>query len=235
MNIGFLFPGQGSQFVGMGYELAESFPEAKEVFNQVDDALDFCLSRIIFNGPIEELTLTANTQPALMAVSLAIFKILEKEVGGGMSDKVKFLAGHSLGEYSALTAAKSLNIYDAASILRIRGEAMQKAVPPGKGSMAAIMGIEMALAEEIASMAAEQQICSVANDNSVGQVVLSGETSAIDRAIEIAKKRGARRAILLPVSAPFHCEMMVAAADTMKRELSKLKINKPNININIYL
>ena len=231
MKLAFLFPGQGSQYVGMGQEFIKEFPVAKKVFEEIDESLGFHLSNVIFNGPIEELTLTANTQPALMGVSLAIFKVLEKEGGDELINKVKFLAGHSLGEYSALTVAGSFGLSEAASILRIRGEAMQKAVPFGKGGMAAIMGIDMPLAEEIANIAAEEQVCSVANDNSVGQIVLSGESSAIDRAIEIAKTKGARRAILLPVSAPFHCKMMGDAADTMEKELSNMTINEPSIPV----
>ena len=229
MNVAFIFPGQGSQTVGMGKELAEVSPVAREVFEEVDEVLNQPLSRIMFNGPIDDLTLTANAQPALMAVSMAIMRILEREGGLKLSSIAKFVAGHSLGEYSALAAAKSFSIANAALILKIRGTAMQDAVPVGDGTMAAILGIDMDVATAIAAEASEGDICSIANDNAVGQIVFSGTTSAITRAIEIAKRKGAKRSMLLPVSAPFHCAMMASAADVMAKELATIVIGKPSV------
>jgi [acyl-carrier-protein] S-malonyltransferase len=229
MNIAFVFPGQGSQSVGMGQDLAEVFPVARQIFEEIDDALGQSLSRIMFEGPIDELTLTENAQPALMAVSIAIMRVLEKEGGLDIASVAKFVAGHSLGEYSALTAAKSFGVIDAARILKVRGTAMQEAVPIGEGGMAAILGVDMDLAEEIAFEAAQGEVCTIANDNAVGQIVLSGTTSAINRAIEIATKKGAKRSILLPVSAPFHCAMMASAADVMATELAAMLIEEPII------
>jgi [acyl-carrier-protein] S-malonyltransferase len=229
MNIAFVFPGQGSQFVGMGQELAEAFPVARKVFQEIDEALGQALSKLMFEGPIDDLTLTANAQPALMAVSMAIMRILEKEGGLEISKIARFVAGHSLGEYSALAAAKSFGIVDAARILKIRGEAMQEAVPSGDGAMAAILGVDMDFVLSIVAEAAQGEVCSIANDNAVGQVVISGKTSAITRAIKIATKKGAKRCMLLPVSAPFHCEMMASAADVIDRELAAIIINKPTI------
>ena len=229
MNVAFIFPGQGSQTVGMGKELAEVSPVAREVFEEVDEVLNQPLSRIMFNGPIDDLTLTANAQPALMAVSMAIMRILEREGGLKLSSIAKFVAGHSLGEYSALAAAKSFSIANAALILKIRGTAMQDAVPVGDGTMAAILGIDMDVATAIAAEASEGDICSIANDNAVGQIVFSGTTSAITRAIEIAKRKGAKRSMLLPVSAPFHCAMMASAADVMAKELATIVIGEPSV------
>ena len=229
MNVAFIFPGQGSQTVGMGKELAEVSPVAREVFEEVDEVLNQPLSRIMFNGPIDDLTLTANAQPALMAVSMAIMRILEREGGLKLSSIAKFVAGHSLGEYSALAAAKSFSIANAALILKIRGTAMQDAVPVGAGTMAAILGIDMDVATAIAAEASEGDICSIANDNAVGQIVFSGTTSAITRAIEIAKRKGAKRSMLLPVSAPFHCAMMASAADVMAKELATIVIGEPSV------
>jgi [acyl-carrier-protein] S-malonyltransferase len=227
MNIAFVFPGQGSQFVGMGHELATAFPVAREVFQEIDEALGQTLSKLMFKGPIDDLTLTANAQPALMAVSIAIMRILEKEGGLEIAKVANFVAGHSLGEYSALTAAKSFDLVAAARILKIRGTAMQEAVPVGDGAMAAILGVDMNLVSSIAAEAAQGEVCSIANDNAVGQIVISGATSAIARAIEIAAKKGAKRCMLLPVSAPFHCEMMASAADVMDRELATMIIDEP--------
>jgi len=231
MNMAFVFPGQGSQFVGMGVELAKAFPVARQTFEEVDEALRQPLSQIIFEGPIEDLTLTENAQPALMAVSLAVMRVLEKEGGVEIPAVAKFFAGHSLGEYSALAAAKSFGVIEAARILKIRGSAMQEAVPVGEGGMAAILGIEMELAEKIAFEAGQGEVCSIANDNAVGQIVFSGNILAVNRAIEIASKKGAKRSILLPVSAPFHCSMMASAADIMSTELATLVIDEPIVPI----
>jgi len=231
MNMAFVFPGQGSQFVGMGVELAKAFPVARQTFEEVDEALGQPLSQIIFEGPIEDLTLTENAQPALMAVSIAVMRVLEKEGGVEIPAVAKFFAGHSLGEYSALAAAKSFGVIEAARILKIRGSAMQEAVPVGEGGMAAILGIEMELAEKIAFEAGQGEVCSIANDNAVGQIVFSGNILAVNRAIEIASKKGAKRSILLPVSAPFHCSMMASAADIMSTELATLVIDEPIVPI----
>tara|TARA_B100000315_G_scaffold257793_2_gene307832 strand:+ start:753 stop:1694 length:942 start_codon:yes stop_codon:yes gene_type:complete len=231
MTRAFVFPGQGSQAVGMGQELASAFPVAKQLFEEVDEALGEPLTKLMFEGPEEELTLTANAQPALMAVSLAIMRILEADGGLAIGDTAKFVAGHSLGEYSALTAAKAFGVADAARILKIRGTAMQEAVPVGEGTMAALMGVEMDVAEEIAAAAAQGEICTAANDNAPGQIVLSGATAAIERALEIAAEKGAKRSILLPVSAPFHCAMMAPAADVMADELAALLIDEPIIPV----
>ena len=231
MTRAFVYPGQGSQAVGMGQELASAFAVAKQLFEEVDEALGQPLTKLMFEGPEEELTLTANAQPALMAVSLAIMRILESEGGLAIGDTAKFVAGHSLGEYSALTAAKAFGVTEAARILKIRGTAMQEAVPVGEGTMAALMGVEMDVAEEIAAEAAQGEICTAANDNASGQIVLSGATAAIERALEIATDKGAKRSILLPVSAPFHCAMMAPAADVMADELAALLIDEPIIPV----
>ena len=231
MTRAFVFPGQGSQVVGMGQELASAFPVAKQLFEEVDEALSQPLTKLMFEGPEEDLTLTANTQPALMAVSLAIMRILETAGGLAIGDTAKFVAGHSLGEYSALTAAKAFGVADAARILKIRGSAMQEAVPVGEGTMAALMGVEMDVAEEIAAEAAQGEICTAANDNAPGQIVLSGATAAIERAVEIATEKGAKRSIILPVSAPFHCAMMTPVADIMADELAALLINEPIVPV----
>ncbi len=231
MTRAFVFPGQGSQAVGMGQELASAFPVAKQLFEEVDEALSQPLTKLMFEGPEEDLTLTANTQPALMAVSLAIMRILETAGGLAIGDTAKFVAGHSLGEYSALTAAKAFGVADAARILKIRGSAMQEAVPVGEGTMAALMGVEMDVAEEIAAEAAQGEICTAANDNAPGQIVLSGATAAIERAVEIATEKGAKRSIILPVSAPFHCAMMAPVADIMADELAALLIDEPIVPV----
>jgi len=220
------FPGQGSQAVGMGKALAESYPEARAVFDEVDDALGEKLSAIIFEGPIETLTLTANAQPALMAVSLAAMRALEAN-GVSVAGSAAYVAGHSLGEYSALAAAGSLSIAEAARLLRIRGSAMQAAVPVGEGAMAALLGLDFEAAVEVATEAAEGDVCQAANDNGPGQVVISGSRAAIERAVEIAKAKGAKRALLLPVSAPFHCALMQPAADAMREALASVLIAPP--------
>jgi [acyl-carrier-protein] S-malonyltransferase len=229
MAVAFVFPGQGSQAVGMGRGLAEAFTPARRVFEEVDAALGDRLSDIIWNGPLETLTLTENAQPALMAVSLAAMRVLETEAGVDLARDATFVAGHSLGEYSALAAAQALSIADAARLLRIRGRAMQKAVPVGQGAMAALIGLELGDVKVIATEAASAGICAAANDNGGGQVVLSGEKSAVERAVEIAKERGARRAMMLPVSAPFHCTLMQPAADAMAEALSKVSVVKPRV------
>jgi [acyl-carrier-protein] S-malonyltransferase len=215
----FIFPGQGSQVVGMGRDLAAAFGAARLVFEEVDEVLKQKLSKLMFEGPIEDLTLTENAQPALMAVSLATLRVLAVEGGFVLKDKVKFVAGHSLGEYSALAAAGAFSVADAARLLRLRGQAMQQAVPAGQGAMAALLGVEMALATEICAAAEEgpdgREVISCANDNGGGQVVISGAKAAVERAVEMSKTKGVKRAMLLPVSAPFHCALMAPAADAM--------------------
>ena len=222
----FVFPGQGSQAVGMGRDLAAAFSAAREVFQEVDETLKQNLSKLMFEGPGEDLVLTENTQPALMAHSLAVLRVLEREGGFRLADKAIVVAGHSLGEYSALAAAGSFSIPQAARLLRLRGHAMQQAVPPGDGAMAALLGAELPLAQEICAEAAtdaegNKQVVDPANDNGGGQVVVSGHRAAVERAIEIAKAKGVRRAMLLPVSAPFHCALMAPAADAMAEALEK--------------
>lgn len=226
MTIAFTFPGQGSQGVGMGKALADAFPEAKAVFDEVDEALGQKLSDVMWTGPEETLTLTANAQPALMAVSLATMRVLEAR-GLDLAGSVSFVAGHSLGEYSALAAAGSLDIATSAKLLRVRGDAMQDAVPAGQGAMAALLGLEFDVAAEVAEAAAQGEVCQAANDNAPGQVVVSGHLAAVERAVEIAKARGARRAVMLPVSAPFHCSLMGPAADKMAEALANAEIRSP--------
>ncbi|WP_114377334.1 ACP S-malonyltransferase [Elioraea thermophila] len=216
----FVFPGQGSQAVGMGKELAAAFPVARETFEEVDEALKQNLSRLIFEGPAEELTLTANAQPALMAVSLAVVRVLAREGGLRVAEGCALVAGHSLGEYSALAAADSFTVTEAARLLRLRGEAMQKAVPPGEGAMAALLGIEADEARAVCAEAASGEVVEVANDNGGGQVVISGAAAAVERAIAAAKARGVKRAIPLAVSAPFHCALMAPAAEAMAKALA---------------
>lgn len=216
----FVFPGQGSQAVGMGKALAEAFPAARELFEEVDDALSQSLTRLMFDGPGDELTLTENAQPALMAVSMAVVRVLETEGGLDLAKHAAFVAGHSLGEYSALAAARAFSVTDTARLLKRRGQAMQRAVPVGEGGMAALLGVDLPVAEEIAEAAAQGDVCAPANDNAPGQVVLSGHAAAIERATEIAPDKGARRAMPLPVSAPFHCSLMQPAADEMEEALS---------------
>src|SRR5476651_1750648 len=224
MAVAFVFPGQGSQTVGMGKALAEHFAAARQVFTEVDEALRAKLSTIIFEGPADSLTLTENAQPALMAVSLAIIQILESEASLDLKRDAKFVAGHSLGEYSALAAAGAFTIADTARLLRTRGQAMQKAVPVGVGAMAALIGLEFDAAAAVAREAAQGQVCQAANDNGAGQVVVSGDKAAVERAVEIAKTKGAKRAMLLPVSAPFHCALMQPAADVMAQALGKVAV-----------
>ena len=227
----FVFPGQGSQAIGMGQELLAAFPVARETLEEVDDALGQNLTRLMAEGPAEELTLTENAQPALMAVSMAVLRVLEAEGGVDIADACAFVAGHSLGEYSALAAARSFGLADTARLLKTRGQAMQKAVPVGEGGMAALLGAELDQAQKIADAAAEGQICAPANDNAPGQVVLSGSMGAIDRAIKIAGERGIRRTVKLPVSAPFHCAMMTPAAQVMEKALGKVEIVRPLVPV----
>jgi [acyl-carrier-protein] S-malonyltransferase len=227
MTAAFTFPGQGSQAVGMGKALADAFPAARAVFDEVDAALGERLTAIIWGGPGETLQLTENAQPALMAVSLATLRVLETEAGFSVGRDAAFVAGHSLGEYSALAAAGSLSISDTARLLRTRGLAMQKAVPVGAGAMAALLGLEYEAAVAVAHEAAQGQVCQAANDNGGGQVVVSGDKAAVERALEIAKTKGAKRAMLLPVSAPFHCTLMRPAADVMAKALADVTIKQP--------
>lgn len=231
MSTAFVFPGQGSQTVGMGKLLAEAFPAAKAVFTEVDDALGQHLSKIIWEGPEAELTLTENAQPALMAVSMAVIRVLETDYGVTLAKAAKFVAGHSLGEYSALAAVGTFTLADAARLLKIRGKAMQAAVPVGQGAMAALLGLDFATAAAVAAEAAQGDICQAANDNSDGQVVISGSKVAVDRACEIAKAKGAKRAILLSVSAPFHCALMQPAAEAMAEALNNVQMRKPSVPV----
>ena len=230
MTNAFVFPGQGSQAVGMGKALAEAFPESQAVFEAIDEALGDKLSNLIWDGPQSDLTLTRNAQPALMAVSLAGMRALEAQ-GISIPVHAAYIAGHSLGEYSALAAAGSLTLADAARLLRIRGEAMQEAVPVGEGAMAAILGLEIEDVRDIAQSAGQGDVCAAANDNAAGQVVVSGTKAAVERAIDIARARGARRAMLLPVSAPFHCALMAPAAEVMADALAVIDINPPSVPI----
>lgn len=231
MSLALIFPGQGSQDVGMGAEFAKAFPVAKAVFDEVDEALGQKLSQLMWEGPKDQLTLTANTQPALMAHSLAVFRVLQAECGLDLAAKVKYVAGHSLGEYSALAAAGTFSVGDAARLLRIRGEAMQRAVPVGVGAMAALLGVGLDIARKVATEAAQGDVCDIANDNEPTQVVLSGHKSAIDRVAEIGKKHGVRRALPLPVSAPFHCSLMQPAADAMAEALAKVAMKAPVVPV----
>ena len=229
MKRALLFPGQGAQTIGMGKGLSETYPAAKAVFEEVDDALSAPLSKLIWSGEIEELTLTQNTQPALMATSLAAMRALEVE--GVSIGNAQYVAGHSLGEYSALAAAKAISISEAARLLQRRGLAMQAAVSVGRGAMAALLGLDYEVVVAVASEAAEGQICQVANDNDPGQVVVSGDREAVERAVEMAKSCGAKRAIMLPVSAPFHCELMAPAAEVMAAALSEAEISTPVVPV----
>ena len=222
----FTFPGQGSQAVGMGKDLAEAYPEARAVFDEVDQALAQNLARIMFEGPDETLRLTENAQPALMAVSLAVVRVLAAK-GVTLKDHAAFVAGHSLGEYSALCSAGTFSLSDAAKLLKIRGQAMQQAVPVGEGAMAAILGLDLPAVLAVAAEAAQGEVCGVANDNAPGQVVVSGSKAAVERAMEIAKAKGAKRALPLPVSAPFHCTLMRPAADAMAEALGKVEMKAP--------
>jgi [acyl-carrier-protein] S-malonyltransferase len=223
----FVFPGQGAQTIGMGKALAEAYPAAKAVFDEVDEALGESLSSLIWEGEQDTLTLTQNAQPALMATSLAAFRALEAE--GVSITAADFVAGHSLGEYSALAAAGTLSIADAARLLRTRGQAMQQAVPVGVGAMAALLGLDFEAATAVAEEAAQGEVCQAANDNDPGQVVVSGHKAAVERAVEIAKEKGAKRAVLLPVSAPFHCALMAPAADVMAEALEKVEMKAPAV------
>jgi [acyl-carrier-protein] S-malonyltransferase len=231
MVVAFVFPGQGSQTVGMGKALASNFTAARHVFEEVDTALNSKLSTIIFEGPADTLTLTENAQPALMAVSLAALRVLEAEAGLNLARDAQFVAGHSLGEYSALAAAGAFTVADAARLLRLRGQAMQKAVPVGAGAMAALIGLEFDTASAVAAEAAQGEVCQAANDNGAGQVVVSGSKGAVERAVEIAKTKGAKRAMLLPVSAPFHCALMQPAAEVMADALAKVSIRSPGVPV----
>lgn len=231
MSTAFIFPGQGSQSVGMGKALADAFPVARAVFDEVDAALSEKLTDIIWNGPAEALTLTENTQPALMAVSLAAMRVLESEAGIQLSRDAAYVAGHSLGEYSALAAAGALSLSDTARLLRIRGRAMQKAVPVGQGAMAAILGLDLETVLRAVNDAEDGEVCGVANDNAPGQVVISGHAGAVGRAIELLKVAGAKRALPLPVSAPFHCALMRPAADAMEHALGAVKMNAPSVPV----
>ncbi len=229
MSRAFVFPGQGSQAVGMGADLAAAFSTARDVFAEVDEALKQNLSKLMREGPESELTLTENAQPALMAVSMAVVRILEKDGGRPLQTLASHVAGHSLGEYSALAAAGALKLADAARLLKLRGQSMQKAVPVGVGAMAALLGIELGPAEEACQEAAQGEVVAVANDNGGGQVVVSGHKAAIERAIEAAKARGCKRGMLLPVSAPFHCPLMQPAADAMKAALETVELATPRV------
>ncbi|MCD8525745.1 MAG: ACP S-malonyltransferase, partial [Alphaproteobacteria bacterium] len=227
----FLFPGQGSQYIGMGKDLAESFAEAREVFEEVNDGLGSDLTAIMWGEDESALNLTENTQPALMAVSTAVVRILEKQGGVSVADACAYVAGHSLGEYSALTAAGALQLSDTARLLKLRGASMQKAVPVGVGSMAAILGLDLPDVQAIASEASNAEIVEAANDNSSGQVVVSGHKGAVEAAVALATERGAKRAVILPVSAPFHCRLMQPAADAMAEALAEASISTPCVPV----
>ena len=227
MTTAFVFPGQGAQTIGMGRDLADAYPAARAVFEEVDEALGEKLSDLIWNGDQDTLTLTQNAQPALMATSLAAMRALEAE--GITLERASFVAGHSLGEYSALAASGAISVSDTARLLRLRGKAMQEAVPVGIGAMAALLGLDFAAATEVAAEAAQGEVCQAANDNDPGQVVISGHKGAVERALVIAKEKGAKRAVLLPVSAPFHCALMEPAAAVMAEALAQVTINAPSV------
>ncbi len=229
MNRAFVFPGQASQTVGMGAELAGAFPVARELFEEVDDALGQRLSKLMFEGPEDALMLTENAQPAIVAVSLAVVRVLEREGGIRLPEKGRFVAGHSMGEYSALGAIGAFSVAEAVRLVKRRGQAMQQAVPVGEGAMAALIGLDLDTAREVAEAAAEDEVCAPANDNAPGQVVLSGHRAAVERAVEIAAERGARRAIMLPVSAPFHCSLMAPAAEVMAEALAEVAMPPPSL------
>lgn len=231
MSRAFVFPGQGSQAVGMAKELAATYPAARALLDEVDEALGQKLSTLMFDGPIETLTLTENAQPALMAASLAVMRVLEREKGFVLKDRVALVAGHSLGEYSALAAAGAISVADAARLLKLRGQSMQKAVPVGVGAMSALLGVGLDVAKKIAADAAQGDVCDIANDNEPTQVVLSGHKTAIDRVPEVGKAHGLRRAIPLPVSAPFHCRLLKPAADAMAEALAKIEIKAPVVPV----
>lgn len=227
MKRAFIFPGQGSQAVGMGKELADAFAVARETFQEVDEALGQNLTKLMWEGPADDLVLTENAQPALMAVSMATMRVLESEGGFKLGDKAAYVAGHSLGEYSALAAAGTFGLADTARLLKTRGQAMQKAVPVGEGAMAALLGLDFETAQAVAEEAAQGDVCQAANDNAPGQVVISGTKAAVDRAIILAKEKGAKRAISLPVSAPFHCTLMQPAAEAMEEALGAVTMRAP--------
>ncbi|MGH1375297.1 MAG: ACP S-malonyltransferase [Alphaproteobacteria bacterium] len=227
----FVFPGQGSQFIGMGKDLYENFTEARETFEEVDDALSQDLSGLMFNGDETDLNMTENTQPALMAVSVAVVNILKKQGNISLETHCAYVTGHSLGEYAALTAAGTIALSDTARLLKLRGTSMQKAVPVGLGSMAAVLGLDFDAVAQIAQEAAQGEICAAANDNSDGQVVVSGHKAAVERAVALATEKGARKAVILPVSAPFHCDLMAPAAEAMKPALSDTQFNAPVVPV----
>ncbi len=227
MKRAFVFPGQGSQAPGMGQALAAAFPAARRLFDEIDEALSQPLSRLMFEGPEEELMLTENAQPALLAASLAVMRVLESEAGFDLARQAAYVAGHSLGEYSALAAAGALSVAEAARLVKRRGQAMQKAVPVGEGAMAALFGLEIDAARAVATAAAQGQVCDLANDNSPGQIVVSGHRGAVERAVVLAAKEGARRSIMLPVSAPFHCSLMRPAAEIMEEALARTVLEAP--------
>jgi [acyl-carrier-protein] S-malonyltransferase len=229
MSRAFVFPGQGSQAVGMGVDLAAAFATARDVFGEVDEALKQSLFRLMREGPESDLVLTENAQPALMAVSVAVVRVMEKDGGKSLTELASHVAGHSLGEYSALAAAGALKLSDAARLLKLRGQSMQKAVPVGEGAMAALLGIELEPAQEACKEAAQGEIVAVANDNGGGQIVVSGHKAAVERAIEAAKTKGCKRGMLLPVSAPFHCPLMQPAADAMREALEKVTLETPRV------
>ncbi|MDJ0950604.1 MAG: ACP S-malonyltransferase [Alphaproteobacteria bacterium] len=231
MSRAFVFPGQGSQAVGMGQELAAAFPAAREVFEEVDEALKQSLSRLMFEGPEDELTLTENAQPALMAVSMAVVRVLAMEGEVDIAESCQLVAGHSLGEYSALAAARALTLGETATLLKTRGRAMQEAVPVGEGAMVALIGLDYEDAQAVADDAAQGEVCAAANDNAPGQVVVSGATAAVERAADLAKERGAKMAKMLPVSAPFHCALMRPAAEVMEAALAKAAIAPPVVPV----
>ncbi|MEM8589544.1 MAG: ACP S-malonyltransferase [Pseudomonadota bacterium] len=231
MSRAFIFPGQGSQAIGMGKELAETEPAARQVFDTVDEALGQPLSALMFEGDMAELTLTENAQPALMAVSLAAIKVLEDKIGMPLGNMAAFVAGHSLGEYSALAAAGALELSDTARLLKLRGQSMQRAVPVGEGAMAAILGLDLEAVQTVAAEAAEAEVCAAANDNAPGQVVISGNRAAVERAVALAAERGGRRSVLLPVSAPFHCALMQPAAIEMAEALGAVSISRPAVPV----
>lgn len=229
MKAALIFPGQGSQTVGMGREMARQFQAARDVFAEVDEALGQNLSQLMFDGPQEVLTLTENAQPAIMAASIACLRVLEQETGLSVKDSISYVAGHSLGEYSALCAAGALSLAETARLLRVRGHAMQAAVPPGNGAMAALLGLDFDTACSVAEAASGEEVCAVANDNAPGQVVVSGAARAVERAIDLAKARGAKRAMMLQVSAPFHCALMAPAAGIMEEALSAARLSRPSV------
>ena len=231
MSRAFVFPGQGSQAIGMGQALSVAFTEARDVFAEVDEALGQNLSQLMFAGEADDLKLTENAQPALMAVSMAVMRVLDKQANLRLPEAASFVAGHSLGEYAALCAASALTLSDTARLLRKRGQAMQQAVPLGVGTMAALLGVDLAVAQEIAAEAAQGEVCAAANDNAPGQVVISGHVAAVDRAIAIATARGFKRSVKLPVSAPFHCSLMQPAADVMREALAAVAIQTPVVPV----